>query len=211
MNIKCKFTCFLLKIIFYIFKKIISYTKNYGISIILLALIIKILTYPVSIISNLSLNNINNIKYKINKINENIKYNKHQKNQIIYNIYQKNKFSIFTGIISIILQIPIFWSVFNVIKNSKILKTKNFILWIKDPTIHDPYYILPFLMGFSILISSSKLNYSKTSLTIYIIITSLSLWLPSGVILYYITNNILNIIEKKITIFLYNKYYYEKF
>ncbi len=199
---------FLSKPLFNIIKIINYKTHNLGLSVIIITIILKLITYPLNKLQYISLLKIQNIQKKINKIKKKYKYEKNEINKHIINIYKKYRINPLTNLIITLIQIPIFISIYNIINTSIEFKNSPFIFWIKDLSKSDPYFILPILMGLSVFIlqnKTSKINNDKINKQIEfitsIIFTVLSLWFSSGLIIHYITNNILTIIQQEIIIF----------
>ncbi len=173
--------------------------NNWGYSIIITTIIFKIITYPLNKLQLSMLTKINEIQPKIKKIKKKYKNNKKKINKKIIKIYKKYNINPISGSIATIIQIPIFLSIYNVIKYSAEFKDSKFIFWIKDLSSYDKYYLLPLIMGTSILLSQKKNKNDKYINTFFIPImfTILSLYFPSGVLLYYITNNLITLIQQK--------------
>ncbi len=189
-------TKILLKIIF----KINSITKNLGYSIIILTILIKIITYPLSKIQYIYFLKINKLYYKINKIKKKYINKKNKLNKKITNLYKKNNiYSIFNTLITII-QIPIFISIYNILTIPIEFKKKKFIFWINDLSKNDKYYLLPFITSISLYLIYINNNNNKNYLNIIISILFgiFLINLPSGLLIHYIFNNIITFIQQKI-------------
>ncbi len=196
----------------YLFKILISIyriTNNLGYSIILLTIIIKILVYPFIKIQHQSINKIKKIQPEIEKIKKKYKKNKIKFNIKIIKLYKEKNINPLNGILGILTQIPTFFAVYNIISIPIEFKGANFILWLKDLSSPDKYNFLPIIMGISIYISQKlyvseneikKIPiYTKISQTILpITFTILSFYFSSGILIYYITNNIITLIQQEI-------------
>ncbi len=192
---------FILKPIFYLFNFINNYTNSWGYTIIIGSLIIKLLLLPIEKFQK-------NIFYKIQKIQNKIQQIKNSKisqkkiNKKIINLYSKNNIKPIYLFLPIIVQLFIFITIYKLLYTLAELKGKSFLFWIKDLSSYDPYYVLPIIMGITSYISqTSKTNLSikHTQINIFVslIFTLFSLKIHSGIILFYIINNILNTIIKK--------------
>ncbi len=174
--------------------------NNWGYTIIVITIIFKIITYPLNKLQLLTLEKIKNIQPKIKKIKEKYKNNKYKLNKKILNLYKKYNINPIIGFIIVIIQIPIFISIYNVISYSVEFKNSKFLFWIEDLSSYDKYYLLPLIMGISMILLQKKNNLEKNINIFFIpfIFTILSLYFPSGVLLYYITNNLLTFIQQNI-------------
>ncbi len=191
------------KYLFNLLNKINLIVNNWGYSIIILTILFKIITYPLNKIQYLSLLKIKKIQYKIKKIKN--KYNNNNLiNKKIINLYKKYNINPFINLLITIIQIPILISMYNILTIPIELKKSNFILWIKDLSTYDKYYILPILMSISLYLTyDNDIINQNNKIKNYNIITSIligifSIHFPSGVLLYYIINNITTLIQQKI-------------
>ncbi len=188
---------FLSKPILKIFIYINNFVNNWGISIIIISIISKIITYPINKWQSIILNKINNIYPKIEKIKIKYKNKKHKINKKVINLYKKYNVNPITGFMLILIQIPLFISIYNIISQTVEFKNSKFIFWIKDLSSYDQYYILPFLMGISMLLVQKENNNNKSIIFAPLIFVILSLYFPSGILLYYTINNLITFIQQK--------------
>ncbi len=191
---------FISKPLFLLLSNINKITNNWGYSIIILTIILKLLTYPLNKKQHESFILIKKIQKKIKKIKKKYKKNKNKINNKIINLYKKYNINIFKDIILLLIQIPIFISVYNILTIPIELQESNFIFWINDLSSYDKYYILPIIMGISIYILQTN-NLKKKNNNINIIFPILiSIFLinfPSGLLISYITNNLITIMQQK--------------
>lgn len=189
--------------IYWILCKINFFIKNWGFSIIILTILIKIILLPLSYISYKTIIKIRKIKPILNNIEKKYKKDKKKITEEIIKIYKKEKINPLNSCLPIIIQTPIFISLYWTLIKSIELKNSPFILWIKDLSLMDPYFILPIIMGFSILIQqkiNSKENKYKIIKLLPILFTFFFLWFPSCLLIYWITNNIISIIQQYLII-----------
>lgn len=185
-----------------VLKVFYRYIGNYGIAIILLTLIIKILFYPLTLQSLRSMKEMQKIQPQIAAIKEKYKKDKERMNRELMELYKRSKINPLGGCLPILLQIPVFIALYNVLLLSIELRHAPFILWIKDLSAKDPYYITPILMGVSMFIqqkmspTSMDPQQAKLLLIMPIVFTFLFLNFPSGLVLYWLTNNILSIAQQ---------------
>lgn len=170
---------------------------NWGFSIILLTIFIKFILLPLSFISYKTIFKIRKIKPKINKIK---KKDKKKLTEEIIKLYTKENITPVNSCFPIIIQTPIFISLYLTLTKSIEIKKSPFVLWITDLSLMDPYFILPILMGVSIFIQQ-KINNKQTNTNnlikiLPVMFTLFFLWFPSCLLLYWITNNIMSIIQQ---------------
>lgn len=122
--------------------------------------------------------------------------------QEMMRIYQEEKVNPLGGCLPILVQIPVFIALYWVLLNSVEMRQAPWILWIQDLSMRDPYFVLPILMGVSMLVQM-KLNpqpvdpmQAKLMLAMPIVFTVMFLWFPSGLVLYWLTNNVLSIAQQ---------------
>ena len=119
-------------------------------------------------------------------------------------LYRKEKINPLGGCLPILIQIPVFISLYWVLLESVELRQAPFMLWLNDLSTHDPYFVLPVIMGASMFIQH-KLNptppdpvQAKVMMALPFIFTFFFLWFPSGLVLYWVVNNILSITQQYI-------------
>ncbi|AZP36234.1 Membrane protein insertase YidC [Candidatus Annandia adelgestsuga] len=193
------FLWFISKPLFVLLKSINFIFKNWGISIIIITLLLRFIIYPITKIQYIYMIKMNILKPKINSIYKNFYYNKNLLKEKIFNLYKKERINPLSSFLPLILQTPIFLSLYYMIINSAELNNTSF-LWIKDLSSKDDFYILPLIMGITILIMQKISlyyikDYQKKNILniIPILFILFFLWLPSGLVLYYIINNIITI------------------
>lgn len=182
-----------------------SYIGNWGFSIIIITFLIRCMMYPLTKAQYTAMVKMQRLQPKIVAMRERFCNDKQRQYQEIFALYQAEKVNPIGGFLPIILQMPIFLALYYMLYASIELRHTPFIGWIKDLSAHDQYYILPILMGITMfiiqIISPSTINdsmYNKmVSLIMPIIFTIFFLWLPSGLVLYYIVSNIITIIQQQ--------------
>ncbi len=187
-----------------ILKWLYSLTFNYGLAIILFALLIKLLFSPLSIYSQKSMRAMQLIQPRIKEIQKRHKDDPKKINEETMKLYQHYKVNPFTGCLPLLIQFPIFFALYAVLKNAIELRGSAFVFWLTDLSIKDPFYVLPILMGvaslFQTFLSSagtasqdSKQKYFQYMFPLLIVVIFLNF--PSGLQLYWLTFNILSILE----------------
>lgn len=180
------------------------FVHNYGLAIILLVLAIRIVFYPLTYTGFKSMKQMQKLTPKINELRERHKDNKAELNKKIMELYKESKVNPFGGCLPMILQIPVFYGLYMTLLMSIQLRNAPFILWIHNLSTQDPYYILPILMGATMLMSQ-KMNpvigdptQAKMMLILPIVFTFVFIHFPAGLLLYWTVNNILTIAQQYI-------------
>ncbi|BGI51258.1 MAG: membrane protein insertase YidC [Buchnera aphidicola (Ceratovacuna japonica)] len=204
------FLWFLSQPLFQLLYYLHSFLKNWGLSIIAITCIIKFIMYPISKIQYSQIAKMKGIQSEINIIKEKYKDNKNVMNKEIISLYKKNNINPIGSFLPLIIQMPIFLSLYYVIIESVELRHAPFVFWIHDLSDKDPFFILPMLMGITTFLLQSDSqddnneNFQKKIINIMpVFFTIFFLWFPSGLVLYYIISNILTIIQQKIV---YNEF-----
>lgn len=189
-------------VIFLLLNKIYIIINNWGLAIILTTIIIKLLFFHLSAISYKSLGQMKKIQPHLELLKERYKDNKKELSQAILELYKKEKINPLSGCLPILIQIPVFISLYYVLLESVELRHANFIFWIKDLSSKDIYYILPIIMCATMFIQQ-KLNppvqdpiQQKVMNFMPFIFLLIFIQFPSGLVLYWIVNNILSIIQQ---------------
>jgi len=191
-------------ILLHILEFFYAFVHNYGIAIILLVLGIRIVFYPLTYTGFKSMKQMQKLTPKINEMRDKYKDNKVELNKKIMELYKESRVNPFGGCLPMILQIPVFYGLYQTLLMSIQLRNAPFIFWIHNLSVQDPYYILPILMGISMLISQ-KMNpmmgdptQAKIMLVLPIVFTFIFIHFPAGLLLYWTVNNILTIAQQYI-------------
>ena len=193
---------FLSKPLFWLLDKIYSFTANWGWSIILLTILIKALFYKLSETSYRSMAKMKKFTPKIQTLRERYADDRQKLNQAMLEMYKQEKINPLGGCWPILIQIPVFIALYWVLLESVEMRHAPFILWIDDLSSKDPFFVLPLLMGVSMYIQQ-KLNptppdpvQAKVMQFLPIIFTAFFAFFPSGLVLYWVVNNILSIAQQ---------------
>lgn len=180
---------------------------NWGFSIILITIIVRTIMYPLTKAQFTSVVKMRSLQPKIQEIRDRVGNNKQKMSQEIMNLYKSEKVNPLGGCLPLIIQMPIFLGLYYMLINAVELRHAPFILWINDLSAQDPYYVLPIIMGITMLIIQ-KMSPSSPTLTdpmqhkimsyMPIIFTLFFLWFPSGLVLYYIVSNLVTIIQQQL-------------
>jgi YidC/Oxa1 family membrane protein insertase len=193
------------KPIFYILRFIHDYIPNYGITIILLTMAIKVIFVPLQYKSYKSMKMMRLIQPKIKEVQEKYKGDRDRLNKELMKLYREQKVNPLGGFLPMFLQMPVFVALFNVLYTTIDLRQAPFMLWVKDLSVQDPFYVLPILMGATMFIqqkitpTTMDPTQAKIMLVLPIGMTFLFVNFPAGLVLYWVTNNILTISQQLIT------------
>ncbi|MEJ2213285.1 MAG: membrane protein insertase YidC [Gammaproteobacteria bacterium] len=190
------------KPIFYVLEWIHSIVSNWGWSIIILTILIKLAFYKLSEASYKSMANMKKVAPRLQTLKERYGDDKQRLNQAMMEMYKKEKINPLGGCLPMLVQIPVFIALYWVLLESVELRQAEWILWIDDLSIKDPYFVLPLLMGITMFIQQ-KLNppppdpmQAKIMMSLPIVFTVFFAFFPSGLVLYWFVNNLLSILQQ---------------
>lgn len=194
---------FLAEPIFWVLNHIHSVVGNWGVAIILLTLLIKLVFYKLSATSYRSMARLKKFQPKLKQLKENYGDDKVIFQQKMMKLYKEEKINPLGGCLPIFIQMPVFIALYWVLLYSVEMRQAPFMLWIQDLSAQDPYYILPVVMGITMYIQQ-KLNPSammdemqqKVMKFLPFIFTFFFLWFPAGLVLYWVVNNILSVAQQ---------------
>lgn len=175
---------------------------NYGIAIILMTVLIKIAFYPLSKHSLKSMREMQNLQPQLAAIKEKYKDNKDKMNKELMEMYKRYKVNPLGGCLPMVLQIPVFIALYEVLYVAIELRHAPFFLWLRDLSDKDPYYITPLIMGATMFLqqkmtpSTMDPAQAKIMLLMPVIFTFMFLNFPSGLVLYWLVNNVLTIAQQ---------------
>lgn len=176
-----------------------KYINNYGISIILLTVAIKILFWPLGNKSYKSMKEMQKLQPKLLELREKYKDDKQRLSQETMALYKAHKINPLGGCLPMIIQIPVFFGLYKALLYAIELRHAPFFGWIKDLSAKDPYYITPIIMGATMFIQQKMTPtggdpmQQKIMLWMPIVFTFLFLNFPSGLVIYWLFNNIISI------------------
>jgi YidC/Oxa1 family membrane protein insertase len=180
-----------------------KYIGNYGLAIILITIIIKILFWPLANKSFKSMKGMQSIQPEIAKLKEKYKDNKEEFAKQQMALYKQYNVNPLGGCLPMLLQIPVFISLYRVLADSIELRHADFItFWINDLSAKDPTYIAPLLMGASMFLqqkmtpSAADPTQAKMMMFMPLIFTVMFLSFPSGLVIYWLLNNVLSIAQQ---------------
>ncbi len=191
------------RIILLIFNFFYSIFKNYGFAIILFAILIKGLFFPLSRKMIMSQHKMQMIQPELKKLQKKYKNDAQRLNQEMMQLYKTYKVNPFSGCLPLLIQMPIFFALYQTLITSIEFRQASFILWITDLSFKDPYYVLPIAMGVMMLVQSLLTTIDPRQKFMVIIMPIFMVYIflnfPSGLQLYWFSYNILTLIEHMIT------------
>ncbi|BCA97175.1 membrane protein insertase YidC [Legionella antarctica] len=193
---------FVSSLLFSLMKAIYGFVGNWGWSIVLVTVLIKLAFYRLSATSYKSMAGMRKLQPKLQALRERYGDDKAKISQATMELYKQEKVNPLGGCLPIVIQIPVFIALYWVLLESVELRQAPFIFWIKDLASPDPYHVLPLIMGATMLIQQ-KLNpappdpmQAKVMMFLPILFTGLFWNFPSGLVLYWIVNNTLSILQQ---------------
>ena len=190
-----------------------DYIGNWGWAIILFTLLVKLILFPLSYKGMMSMNKMRDLAPKMKELKEKYGKDPAKMNQQTMQLYKKHGANPMGGCLPMLLQIPVFFALYRVLLNADELQGAPWIGWIVDLSDKDPYYVLPLLMGISMFFQQKITPNTMTDpmqKKIFqwfpVIMTFFFLTFPAGLVLYWLTNNLLSIAQQQIINISYEKY-----
>jgi YidC/Oxa1 family membrane protein insertase len=188
--------------LFWVLKFFHGWMGNWGLAIILLTVVIKLIFFPLSAASYRSMAKMKLVTPRLMKLREQYADDKAKMNQAMMELYKTEKINPLGGCLPILVQIPVFIALYWVLFESVELRNAPFYLWIKDLSAPDPWYVLPTLMMASMLVQT-KMNptppdpvQAKVMMIMPFAFGVMFYFFPSGLVLYWFVNNILSILQQ---------------
>ena len=193
---------FISKPLFLLLDYLHSLTGNWGVAIILLTILVKACFFWLSAKSYRSMANMRRVQPKLLAIRERHGDDRQKLSQEMMKLYKEEKINPLGGCLPILVQMPVFLALYWALLESVELRQAPFFLWIQDLSVMDPYFVLPLLMGGSMFVQQ-LLNpappdpmQARMMRIMPLIFTVFFLWFPAGLVLYWVTNNILSIAQQ---------------
>ncbi|MEH6388070.1 MAG: membrane protein insertase YidC [Pseudomonas profundi] len=188
--------------LFFVLSLIHSFVGNWGWSIILLTILIKMVFFPLSATSYRSMANMRRVAPKLAALREQHGDDRQKMSGAMMELYKKEKINPLGGCLPILVQMPVFIALYWTLMESVEMRQAEWLGWIVDLSQKDPYFILPILMGATMFIQQ-QLNpappdpmQAKVMKMLPIIFTFFFLWFPAGLVLYWVVNNMLSIAQQ---------------
>ncbi|RAZ46336.1 membrane protein insertase YidC [Campylobacter hyointestinalis] len=194
---------FIAKPMFLLLSWLHTYIGNWGWAIVAMTLIIRIVLFPLTYKGMVSMNKLKDLAPKMKEIQTKYKGDPQKINAHIMELYRKNGANPMGGCLPILLQIPIFFAIYRVLLNAIELKGAEWILWVKDLAIMDPYFVLPVLMGVTMFVQQkiTPTNFTdpmqeKIMKFLPLIFTFFFVTFPAGLTLYWFINNLCSVVQQ---------------
>jgi YidC/Oxa1 family membrane protein insertase len=179
-----------------------GYLGNWGFAIILLTVCIKALFWPLTQKSYSSMKAMQKLQPKMAKLREKYANDKQRLNTEMMTLYKENRVNPFGGCLPILIQIPVFFALYQVLLRSIELRHAPFMWWITDLSAKDPYYVTPLIMGVTMFLQQKMTPttmdpmQARLMMMMPVVFTFLFLNFPSGLVIYWLVNNVLTIAQQ---------------
>ena len=190
---------FVAKPLFWLLSKIYMLVNNWGVAIIILTVLIKLAFYPLSAKSYKSMAQMRELAPRLQAMKEKFGDDRQKMQMAMMDLYRTEKINPMSGCFPILIQIPVFIALYWMLLGSVELRHAPFFGWIKDLSAIDPYYVLPLLMGATMIIQTF-LNppptdpiQAKVMKIMPVVFSVFFFFFPAGLVLYWLVNNVLSI------------------
>ncbi|MBI3809331.1 MAG: membrane protein insertase YidC [Nitrospirae bacterium] len=193
------------KPVFYAIRHLHDLTHNYGVAIIIVTIGIKLLLAPLAYKSYKSMKDMAAVQPELMALQKKYADDRDRLNKELIKLYKDKKVNPVGGCLPMFFQIPIFVALFNILYMTIELRQAPFMLWVKDLSVQDPYYVLPILMGVTMFIqqkiqpTTMDPKQAQIMLLLPVFLTFLFVTFPAGLVLYWLTNNVLTITQQVVT------------
>ena len=188
--------------LFWLLEKFYALSGNWGVAIILLTVLIKLVFFPLSAASYKSMAKMKLITPRLQKLREMYAHDRQKMNQAMMELYKTEKINPLGGCFPILVQIPVFIALYWVLLAAIELRHAPFMLWIKDLSALDPYYVLPILMT-ATMVLQTRMNpvppdpvQARVMQIMPFVFSIFFFFFPAGLVLYWLVNNILSIAQQ---------------
>ncbi|MGH8493127.1 MAG: membrane protein insertase YidC [Moraxellaceae bacterium] len=193
---------FIAQFLFWLLVKIHGVLGNWGWSIVVLTMLVKAAFFQLSATSYKSMAHMRRVTPELQRIKEQHSGDRAKLSQAMMDLYKKEKINPLGGCLPILVQMPVFIALYWTLMESVELRHAPWILWINDLSVMDPYFILPLIMGASMFLQM-QMNpappdpmQARVMKLMPIVFTFMFLWFPSGLVLYWVVNNLLSIAQQ---------------
>ncbi|MFK8014580.1 MAG: membrane protein insertase YidC [Gammaproteobacteria bacterium] len=188
--------------LFWLLQKIHSLVQNWGLAIILMTFLIKLIFYPLAQKSGHSMAKMRNLAPRVKKLQERYKDDRQAMSREMMNIYKTEGVNPMSSCLPLLLQMPVFLALYWVLIESVELRQAPFALWINDLSSRDPLFILPLIMAVAMFIQT-KLNpppadpTTATEMMVLPLMMSVFFaFFPAGLVLYWVVNTVLSVLQQ---------------
>ncbi len=189
--------------LFWLLDKVHGFVGNWGLAIIIVTFLIKLVFYKLTAASGRSMAKMRNVAPRIKAIQERYKDDREQLGRQMMEIYKREKINPLAGCLPILIQIPFFLAFYWVLLESVEMRQAPFFGWITDLSTRDPFFILPILMGLAMFaqfklqpMPSADPMQAKIFAFMPVIMAVTMAWFPAGLVLYWLTNTLLSIAQQ---------------
>lgn len=179
-----------------------GFIGNYGVSIILLTVILKMIFWPLTQKSYMSMRAMQTLQPEMKKIREKYSGDKESLNKKMMELYKEHRVNPMGGCLPMLVQIPVFFALYKVLLGTIELRHSPFMFWITDLSVKDPYYITPVIMGITMFVqqkltpSTMDPTQAKLMMAMPLVFTFMFLNFPAGLVIYWLVNNLLTIFQQ---------------
>jgi YidC/Oxa1 family membrane protein insertase len=191
------------KPLLYTLKFFYKYFGNYGLAIIIITVILKVFFFPLTHKSYKSMKEMQKLQPKMTALREKFKDDRDGLNRAVMELYKEHKVNPLGGCLPMVVQIPVFFALYKALMSSIELRQAPFFFWITDLSAKDPYYVTPIIMGVTMVIqqkmtpnTSMDPTQAKMMMALPVVFTFMFLNFPSGLVLYWLVNNVLTIAQQ---------------
>jgi YidC/Oxa1 family membrane protein insertase len=188
--------------LFWLLDHVHSLTGNWGWAIVIVTLLIKLLFYPLAETSGKSMARMKALAPRMNALRETHKDDREKLNQAMMEMYRREKVNPLGGCLPTLIQIPVFFAYYWVLRDSVEMRQAPFMLWINDLSVRDPYFVLPAIMAAAMFVQY-KINpqvgdpaQQKIFAIMPFAMSATFAFFPAGLVLYYVTNTLLTILQQ---------------
>lgn len=196
------FLWWIAKPLFFLLTLIHSWVGNWGLAIIGLTLVVKAAFFQLSATSYRSMAKMRKLAPKMAELKERCGDDRQKLSQEMMKLYKTEKVNPLGGCLPILVQMPVFLALYWTLMESVELRHAPFILWIQDLSVKDPYFVLPLIMGLTMFLQM-RLNpappdpmQARIMQLMPFVFTFMFMWFPAGLVLYWVTNNTLGILQQ---------------
>ena len=187
--------------LYWLLAAIQSFVGNWGWAIILLTIMIKAAFFPLNNAQYKSMAKMKKIQPRMKALKEQYGSDRERYSKAMMELYKREKVNPMSGCLPILVQIPVFIALYWVLLESVEMRQAPFALWIQDLSAKDPYFVLPVLMGASMFVTTwmspvTDPMQRKLFMAMPVVFTAFFLFFPSGLVLYWLVNNVLQIIQQ---------------
>ena len=190
--------------LFFVLKHIYRFVGNWGLAIILITVLLKIIFYPLMKLGAVSMHRMKKLQPEMNKLKERYKEDPRRQQQELMKFMSTNKVNPMKGCLPILPTIPVFFAFYQVLLTSIELRQAPFYGWIKDLAVSDPYYVTPVILGVCMVVQQKLTpttgmdkTQEKMMMFLPVLFSFMMLTLPAGMVLYVLTNTIVSILQQQ--------------